>query len=145
MTVSGRRPWRQVLSTALIRLVPLPFLMALVRLVPANIQQVAVVIFYGSLLLGTGYFLVFASRRPAPTDQREAFRKPMRIMAFGFLLLETLALVVMISVPDGTLSACIQVVMLVLLAGAILFIWRGNRKFSKQAQAHPGKHARPSI
>lgn len=144
MAVSRRRPWWHVLGVTLIRLVPIAFVIAMKSLIPENIEQVLALIFYGGLLTGTGYFLVFASRRPAPSGQKEAFRKPARIMAFGMLLLAAFALVLLtLTGPDSQPSAWVQAIWLTLLAGAILFLWRGTRQYSKEAAAHPGKHASP--
>jgi hypothetical protein len=78
------------------------FVIAMKSLVPENIKQVLALIFYGGLLVGPGYFLVFTSRRPAPSEQKEAFRKPARIMAFGLLLLAAFALVLLtLTGPDS--------------------------------------------
>lgn len=108
-----------------------------------HVPQV-VPIFYGGLVLGAGYFLLFPSRRPASSERKEAFRKPARTMVFGFLLLAGLAFVATLIGPGGTIPAWMQVMLAAMVAGAVFFIWRGNRQMKKEAAAHPGKHAGPT-
>jgi len=142
VAVSRRRP-RQVLGIAVIRVVPFAFGLALIHLVPEHIQQVAVLIFSVGLLIGTGCFLVFSSRRTAPSARKEAFRKPARIMAFGFFLLAAAVVMLTLTQPDSAPSVLTQILLLTLFAGAILFIWQATRKYTKAANAYPGKHANP--
>jgi len=142
VAVSGRGQW-QALGIVLIRFAPIVLVLALTRLAPERIRHVADLIFYGGLLIGTGCFLV-ASRKPARSERREAFRRPAQIMALGFFLLAAFALVMLTLVrPNSTPPAWTQVLQLALFAGAFFFIWRGNRKYSKAADAYPGKHANP--
>ena len=145
MDVSGRGPWR-VLGTVLIRLGPIVALLALTRLAPEHIRHVADLIFYGGLLIGTGFFLVFVSRRPAPSERSEAFRKAARITALGFFLLAAFALVMLtLAQPNSTPPLWTLVFLPVSFAGAGFFMWRGNRKYSEAADAYPGKHANPGT
>lgn len=148
--VPRRRP-RQLLGIALIYgfalicLVTMVVVLALTRLALEHIQQVLDQIGYCGLLIGSGCYLMFAGRRPAPTERKQAFRKPARIMALGLFLLAAAALMLLtLTGPDSTPATWIQVLLPTLFAGGIVFIWQGNRGYSRAEKAHPGKHAHPS-
>lgn len=145
----GARRWAAVLrrrlrwpgvAVVLVGVVPLVLARVLVGRVVDHVPWV-VPAFCGGLVAGAGYFLLFASRRPASSVRKEAFRKPARIMVCGFFLLAVLAFAVALIGPGGAMPAWLLVMLVALLAGAIFFIWRGNRAFSREAAAHPGKHA----
>jgi len=142
--VPRRRPWQVLLL--LLRLVPLTFVLVLTHLIPENVKQVVGVIAAGGALIGTGSYLVFAGRRPAPSERKEAFRKPARIVAFGFFLLAACLLMVLTLGAHDSPSVWIEVLSLALLAGAIMLIWLGIRKNSRTAEVYPGKHeSRPVV
>jgi hypothetical protein len=111
-------------------------------LLPANVQLILSLIFYAVLVIGAGWFLLIGSRKRAPSERREAFRKPARVRALGYLLLAGDALFVLTrpdSEPDW--AAALAFGWLVL---GFLVTWIGHRGYSRAANAYPpGKHAGP--
>ena len=111
----------------------------LVALLPRDVQWALSLIFYASLVIGAGWFLVIGNRKPAPS-RLEAFRKPARVRALGYQLLGADAIFVLTrsaSAPNWEVALAFGWLLL-----GMLVTWVGHRKYSRAADAYPpGKHA----
>ena len=106
---------------------------------PGNVQQALAVICYSCLVIGAGWFLAIGSRRPAPSERREAFRKPARVRALGYLLVAADGIFILTESGSATWEVVLSFGWLVL---GLLVTWVGHRAYSRAADAYPpGKHA----
>jgi hypothetical protein len=98
---------------------------------------------YVVVVIGAGWFLVVASRKAAPTQRREPFRKPTRVRALGYLLGAGDGIFILTGSDSGPTWKL--VVALAWLAVSVLVMWAGHRMYSRVADAYPpGKHADPA-
>src|SRR5262245_62142176 len=98
---------------------------------------------YVVVVIGAGWFLVVASRKAAPTQRREPFRKPARVRALGYLLGAVDGIFILTVSDSGPTWKL--VVALGWLAVSVLVMWAGHRMYSRAADAYPlGKHADPA-
>ncbi len=88
------------------------------------------------------WYLAVKSRKPAPTARAEAFRKPARVLVFGWLLLAAGGFVARAVSRPGSAPAG-WVMILPLLAVAVYFVWRGRRSVVEAVDPAPGKHEKP--
>lgn len=90
------------------------------------------------------WFLAVKSRKPAPTARAEAFRKPARVLVFGWLLLGAGGFVVRaVSRPGSAPAGWVLILPFPLLAVAVYFVWRGRRSVVEAVDPAPGKHEKP--
>jgi hypothetical protein len=110
--------------------------------IPQHAQTIIAVIAYAGVALGCAWFALVASRKKAPTQRREPFRKPARVIAVGYLMLACLAVVVLALPQSG--PAWRTLLAIGWLAAGIAVAWAGHRMYSRAADAYPaGKHAGP--
>ena len=115
----------------------------LANLLPNDVQTVLVWIFCVAAFAGLTWFVTFGSRKPAPTERSESFRKPERMTALGCLLVLG-DMIFVLSQPD-TAAGWEAVLALIWFAAGIGVACAGYRQTSRAAAAFPGKHAgRPS-
>jgi hypothetical protein len=112
-------------------------------LLPAAAQTITLVIFYAAVAIGCAWFAAVGSRKPAPTEAREPFRKPARILALGCLLLSGAAAFV-VALPDAGPAWQATLLVVCLVAGAAL-TWTGRRMYTRAADAYPCRKARGSC
>jgi hypothetical protein len=111
---------------------------------PESTQRIIGFVAYAGVAAGCAWFAFVARRKKAPTQRREPFRKPARVIAVGYLMLACLAVVVF-ALPDSG-PAWRTLVAVGWLAAGIAVTWTGHRMYSRAADAYPpGKHAGPGT
>jgi len=110
-------------------------------LLPQQVQLALALILYSGAAIGAAWFLLIGSRKPAPSQLREAFRRPGRVRALGYLLLAADAILFLASSGSKTWQVAVVSVGFGL---GFLLTWVGHRMYSRAADAYPaGKHAGP--
>jgi uncharacterized membrane protein len=109
---------------------------------PEHAQTIIAIITYVGIAVGCAWFAFVARRKKAPTQRREPFRKPARVIAVGYLMLACLAVVVLALPQSG--PAWRTLLASGWLAASIAVTWTGHRMYSRAADEYPvGKHAGP--
>jgi hypothetical protein len=115
----------------------------LLGLLPGNAQRLIGLVAYAGVALGCARFAFVARRKKAPTERREPFRRPARVMAVGYFMLAGLAVVVF-ALPDSG-PAWRTLLAVGWLAAGIAVAGVGHRMYSRAADAYPaGRHADPA-